>query len=64
MALEVAVCDGRRPPARATAAAGRVARGRIAVVEDGEVVGVVTRGDLLAALGRQEAPERRWPRPI
>jgi tRNA nucleotidyltransferase (CCA-adding enzyme) len=55
MALEVAVCgpattlpELRRLLADSTA-------GRIAVSEDGNVVGVVTRGDLLAAYGHQEA---------
>ncbi len=57
MTLEVAVCErtAALPELRRLLVASPA--GRIAVVEDGEVVGVVTRGDLLAALGHQEAPE-------
>ena len=54
MALEVAVCD----PDTALPELRRVlvdsAAGRIAVVENDEVVGVVTQSDLLAALGLRE----------
>jgi tRNA nucleotidyltransferase (CCA-adding enzyme) len=56
MALEVAVCA----PATTLPELRRMlvdsSSGRIAVIEDGEVVGVVTRGDLLAAFGLREEP--------
>ena len=57
MTLEVAVCEqtATLPELRRLLVASPA--GRIAVVEEGEVVGVVTRGDLLAALGHQEALE-------
>ena len=56
MALEVAVCA----PATTLPELRRMLvdspSGRIAVIEDEEVVGVVTRGDLLAAFGLREEP--------
>ena len=58
MALEVAVCA----PATALPELRRMLvdspSGRIAVVEDNEVVGVVTRSDLLAAIGLRGEPSR------
>ncbi|MGD0272146.1 MAG: CBS domain-containing protein [Gaiellaceae bacterium] len=57
MALEVAVCEQTTALPELRRLLVDSPEGRIAVVEGGEVVGVVTRGDLLAALGRQEAPE-------
>ncbi|MGD0165827.1 MAG: CBS domain-containing protein [Gaiellaceae bacterium] len=58
MALEVAVCDQATTLPELRRMLVDSAAGRIAVVEDGGVVGVVTRGDLLAAFGLQEAPEK------
>ncbi|HEY5159624.1 MAG TPA: CBS domain-containing protein [Gaiellaceae bacterium] len=56
MALEVAVCapDTTLPELRRMLVDS--AAGRIAVVESDEVIGVVTRGDLLAAFGLREEP--------
>jgi tRNA nucleotidyltransferase (CCA-adding enzyme) len=56
MALEVAVCapDTALPELRRMLVDS--AAGRIAVVDGDEVVGLVTRGDLLAAFGRPEEP--------
>ncbi len=56
MALEVATCDPSTalPELRRMLVASPA--GRVAVVDGGEVKGVVTRGDLLAAIGRAEAP--------
>jgi tRNA nucleotidyltransferase (CCA-adding enzyme) len=58
MALEVAVCEQTTSLPDLRRLLVDSPAGRIAVVEGGEVVGVVTRGDLLAALGHEEAPER------
>jgi tRNA nucleotidyltransferase (CCA-adding enzyme) len=58
MALEVAVCEQTTSLPELRRLLVDSPAGRIAVVEGGEVVGVVTRGDLLAALGHEEAPER------
>jgi len=57
MALEVAVCEQTTTLPELRRLLVDSPAGRIAVVEDGEVVGVVTRGDLLAALGQHEVPE-------
>jgi len=62
MALEVAVCapDTALPELRRMLVDS--AAGRIAVVEKDEVIGVVTRGDLLAAFGlREQAAPAREP---
>jgi tRNA nucleotidyltransferase (CCA-adding enzyme) len=62
MALEVAVCapDTTLPELRRTLVDS--AAGRIAVVENDEVIGVVSRGDLLGALGlREEAAPAGGP---
>jgi len=62
MALEVAVCapDTTLPELRRMLLDS--AAGRIAVVERDEVIGVVTRDDLLAAFGlREEPPPARGP---
>jgi tRNA nucleotidyltransferase (CCA-adding enzyme) len=56
MALEVPVCapDSTLPELRRMLVDSTA--GRIAVVEGDEVVGIVTRSDLLAAFGRREEP--------
>jgi tRNA nucleotidyltransferase (CCA-adding enzyme) len=56
MALEVGTCDEATPLAEIRHKLISSPSGRVAVVRDGEVVGVVTRGDLLGALGLPLAP--------
>jgi tRNA nucleotidyltransferase (CCA-adding enzyme) len=57
MSMDVAACDPETAMPELRRRLVDSAAGRIAVVDNREVVGVVTRGDLLAALGRRETLE-------
>jgi tRNA nucleotidyltransferase (CCA-adding enzyme) len=53
MSADVTVCDETTPLAELQRLVAASPVGRLPVVRDGEVVGVVTRGDVLEALGEQ-----------
>ena len=57
MSSDVVTCSRRHAARRAAPPRRRVQAGRVPVIRDGEVIGVVTRGDVLRALGEPE-PER------
>jgi tRNA nucleotidyltransferase (CCA-adding enzyme) len=60
MSSEVVTCEEPTPLAELRALLAASSAGRIPVLRDGEVVGVVTRGDVLRALGE---PEPEGPEP-
>jgi tRNA nucleotidyltransferase (CCA-adding enzyme) len=57
MSSEVVTCEESTPLAELRARLASLPAGRIPVLRDGEVVGVVTRGDVLRGLGEPE-PDR------
>jgi len=59
MSTRVAVCDEETPLPEVQSLLARAPAGRVAVEEDGRLVGVVTRSDLLRALGAPSPDERR-----
>jgi tRNA nucleotidyltransferase (CCA-adding enzyme) len=61
MSSRVATCEEETPLAELQRLLAGSAEGRIAVVRDDEVVGVVTRSDVLRALGEAVAPEPEVP---
>jgi tRNA nucleotidyltransferase (CCA-adding enzyme) len=57
MSSRVVTCDRETPLGELQRLVGLSPDGRVAVLEDGQVVGVVTRSDLLRALGAREEAE-------
>jgi tRNA nucleotidyltransferase (CCA-adding enzyme) len=57
MSSRVVTCDPETPLGELQRLVGLSPDGRVAVLEDGQVVGVVTRSDLLRALGAREEAE-------
>jgi tRNA nucleotidyltransferase (CCA-adding enzyme) len=61
MSSRVPTCEESTPLAEVQRLLAASAEGRIAVLRDGKVVGVVTRSDVLRALGEPAAPEEGPP---